>query len=356
MRSFLPLALVATTLALLGCESDSGFAAVPDRYGHGDGAITGRVCDPTRYVWLEGASVYTHIIDEEGKLRDTRKTTSDADGYWMLEDLDDGVYEVYIQYGSTTIDVFTATVADGRETDVPLAACTGSADVEVAVITGDFDEMDKVLESVGVGSYRVVNGQTGDELLQFLQSPVEMGIYDAIFFAGGHLEDGIVYSSDGSAQATVDAVHEALKTYVKEGGVVFASDWSYDVIEQTWPDKIDFLGGSEPDAAQIGEIGELTCEVSSDNLAETLGQDNVKMNLDLDAWPVVDAAGDDTKVFLRTDAPWRKGMETGEEKDSPMLLEFESGEGKVVYTPWRMSANLDGKSDKVTRWIIDREL
>ncbi|MBM4391397.1 MAG: carboxypeptidase regulatory-like domain-containing protein [Deltaproteobacteria bacterium] len=351
MRSFLIL-----SLALAACDSDSGLQHVSDRYGHGDGSLVGRVCDPTRYVWLEGASVYTHIIDEQGKLRDTRKTTSDVEGYWVLDDLDDGTYEVYIQYGSTTIDVFIATISDGRETEVPLEACTGSADVEVAVVTGDFDEFDEVLEAVGVGGYHLVNGQTGEELIQFLQNPVEMGLYDAIFFAGGHLEDGIFYSSDGSAQADVDAVQAALKDYVKAGGVVFASDWSYDVIEQTWPDSIDFLGGSAPDAAQIGEIGEIKCEVSSDNLEDELGKDTVEMNLDLDAWPVVDAAGDDTKVFLRADAPWRKGMETGEEKDSPMLLEFESGQGKVVYTPWRMSANLDGKAGKVVSWIIDREL
>jgi hypothetical protein len=202
-----------------------------------------------------------------------------------------------------------------------------------------------------------VNGQTGEEMVQFLSNPVEMGMYDAIFFAGGHLEDGIFYSLDGSAADTVDTVNGNIKDYVKAGGVVFASDWSYDVIEQIWPDNIDFIGDDkEPDAAQIGEIGNLQADVLNDGLRDEVGADTVKLNLDLDAWPVVDSVADDVKVFAKADAPWRIGTETGEKSRSPMIVEFEVGDGKVVYTPWRMSANIEGKPLKVVRWLMDREL
>lgn len=347
------------TLSLLGvaCESDSSLQRVPDQYGTGEGQLSGRVCDPERFVWLEGASVYLHIIDESGTLKDTRTTLSDADGNWTLDNLADGTYEVYVQYGSTTLDIFVATVNNGQETVVPQTDCSGSADVNVAVVTGDFDEFDTVLNSVGIGGAHLVNGQTGDELIQFLGNADEMATYDAIFFAGGHLEDGIFYSSDGSDAATVGAIRDRLQTYVKKGGIVFASDWSYDVIEQTWPEAIEFYGDdSVPDVAQIGEIGELSAEISNDSLKEEIGDDSVKMNLDLDAWPIVTGAGDDSKVFLHADAPWRIGMETGEEGSSPLAIEFESGDGMVVFTPWRMAANLEGKQLKVVRWLIEREL
>lgn len=348
--------LLLPLLAAVACDTDNTLSRVPDIYGHGDGSIAGKVCNPETYQWLEGATVYTHIIDDSGELRDTRQATSDADGNWVLEDLANGTYTVYVQYGSTTLDMFDAVVKNGTETDVPNAECSASADVEVAVVSGDFDDFDSVLEKVGIGGAHDVDGQTGDEMLQFLENPDEMAKYDAIFFAGGHLEEGIFYSTDGSDQATVDVVQQNLKDYVTDGGLLFASDWSYDVIEQTWPNAIDFLGGKDPDSAQIGEPGLLACSVSSDSLSKALGQDTIKMNLDLDAWPVVDSVGDDAKVFLRTDATWRKGLETGTEKDSPMLVEFPFGDGKVIFTPWRMSANIEDNRLKVVRWLMDREL
>ncbi len=343
-------------LALFACETESNLARVPDIYGHGDGSIVGRVCDPERFVWLEGATVYTHVIDSTGELRDTRTTESDEDGSWALDDLADGTYTVYVQYGSTTVDMFDAKVFNGRETEVPQGSCSGSADVEVAVITGDFDDFDTVLKAAGVGGAHEVNGQVGAELLQFLENPDEMEAYDAIFFAGGHLEEGIFYSNDGSAAETVQLVLDNLKAYVDDGGIVFASDWSYDVIEETWPQQITFLGSGAPETAQIGEPELLKCDVNNGDLEDELGKATVNVDLDLDAWPVVDSVGDEAKVFLSGDATWRKGMETGKEENSPMLIEFEMGKGAVVFTPWRMSANIDDARLKVVRWIIGREL
>lgn len=352
MRTLLPVLL----LAAVACESDNGLQKVTDRYGQGEGSITGRVCDEERAVWLEGASVYTHIIDSSGELRDTRTTLSDADGYYTLDNLDNDTYRVYIQYGSTTIDMFDVDVLNARETEVPSTTCAGSAGLDVAVVTGDFDDMDTVLEAAGIGGYNLVNGQTGDELLQFLQNPAELATYDAIFFSGGHLEEGVFYSTDGSATATAEAVQEGLRSYVKGGGVVIASDWSYDVIEQTWPSKMTFIDESRPDASQVGEPVNLSVTVSGSDLKDELGQDTLKVNFDLDAWPVVDSVEDEVKVFLRGDAPWRIGMDTGTESNSPMMVEFTEGKGTVVYVPFRMSANLEGKPGKAVKWLLEREL
>ncbi len=346
--------ILTLVLALTGCDNDNNLSYVPNLYGHGDGSITGRVCDPESYLWLEGASVYTHIIDTSGELRDTRKTLTDENGEWKLEDLADGTYTVYVQYGSTTVDMFDAVVSNGTEVEVPNATCTGSAGTDVAVVSGDFDDFDAVLQKVGIGGAKAVDGQRGDELLQFLGNIEEMKSYDAIFFAGGHLESGIFYGDAGDE--TVKAVKANLKDYVESGGVVYASDWSYDVIAETWPTQIGFVGDGAPDEAQIGEPKLLKCEVTISGLENAVGGDTVKMNLDLDAWPVADTVGDDAKVFLRADAPWRQGMETGTEENSPMLVEFESGKGSVVFTPWRMSANLDDPGIDVVRWILDRHL
>ena len=346
--------LFLLVLGLTDCDNDNALSYVPNLFGHGDGAISGQVCDPESYLWLEGATVYTHIIDTSGELRDTRKTLTNENGEWTLDDLADGTYTVYVQYGSTTVDMFDAIVTNGTEVEVPNATCSGAAGTDVAVISGVFDDFDAVLKKAGIGGARDVDGQRGDELLQFLGNLEEMKSYDAIFFAGGHLEAGIFYGDAGDE--TVATVKSNLKEYVEKGGVVYASDWSYDVVSETWPSQIDFVGNGQPDDAQIGEPALLKCEITTSSLEKAVGKDTVKINLDLDAWPVIDSIGDDAKVFLRADAPWRQGMETGTEENSPMLVEFESGKGAVVFSSWRMSANLDDPGVDVVRWVLDRHL
>jgi len=70
----------------------------------------------------------------------------------------------------------------------------------------------------------IVNGQYGDELLQFLTSPT-LSAFDVIFFAGGHLEEDLFYDTDGSdVDGNVDTVKDNLKAYVKAGGIIYASD------------------------------------------------------------------------------------------------------------------------------------
>jgi hypothetical protein len=347
-------ATILLVLGLLGCENDNSLSYVPNNYGHGEGSISGRVCDPESYLWLADATVYTHIIDTSGELRDTRKTLTDENGEWLLEDLADGTYTVYVQYGSTTVDMFDAVVSSGRETAVPNATCTGSAGTDVAVVSGDFDDFDSVLQKVGIGGAKAVDGQRGDQLLQFLTNVDEMKSYDAIFFAGGHLESGIFYGDAGDE--TVKTVKANLKDYVESGGVVYASDWSYDVIAETWPSAMEFAGNGDPDSAQIGEPELLKCEVTISGLKDAVGKDTVKMDHDLDAWPIATSVGDETKVFLRADAPWRKGMETGSETNAPILAEFESGKGAVVFSSWRFSANLEDPGLDVVKWVLDRHL
>ena len=49
---------LAIAAGAFGC-SDTGFQKVTDYGGQYDASITGRVCDPDRNQWMEGATVYT---------------------------------------------------------------------------------------------------------------------------------------------------------------------------------------------------------------------------------------------------------------------------------------------------------
>lgn len=347
--------LLAGLAALAGC-SNYNFSEVKDYGGVYESSIAGRVCDPDRNVWLSDAIVYTHIITPEGDLVGTVETVTDAEGRYLLAELrNDTTYTVYVQFGSAVIDMFDVTVEGSEEVVLADPPCQNDAVSSVAVVTGDFDAFGEVLNAMGFGGYDEINGQTGAELAQFLSNPGNLAAYDAIFFAGGHLEEDVFYDLDGDdVDGQVAGVLQALRDYVGAGGVIVASDWSYDVVEQAWPDKLDFVGeDTEPDAAQLGEPGSVDASVTNAGLESALGETTVRMSYDLDAWPVIEGAASDVNVYQLGDVPYRFGMDAFTTRNSPLYVSFEEGDGQVVYTSWRMSANMDGRPREVIRFLLD---
>lgn len=348
------LLFLAPVLVMSAC-SEQNFSKHTVYGATGDGLIKGRLCDPASQTWVKDAIVYTNVIDETDTLIDTRQDYTDEDGRWELEELPEGEYTIYIQKGPEMLDMFDVELDEAEELDLDEGKCTGSAATEVAVITGDYDDMDEVLLSLGYDNSRLINGQFGDELLQFLESDT-LGAYDAIFFAGGHIEEDLFYDTDGSdVDGNTSFIKDNLKAYVEAGGVVYASDWSYDVIERVWPNKIEFYGDDNtPDDAQVGEPVTVDAEITANTLEDAVGEDTVRVKFDLDAWPIVTGKDESVKVYQKATVPWRVGEDTGTEDGAPLLLDFEVGDGRVVFSSWRLASNAEGKGKKVIQYMIER--
>lgn len=326
-----PLLLV---LAAAGCtEQEFNVQNIPPPAG--DLTLSGRVCHPITQTWLPDALVYTNLYDANDIVYDSRSDYTDEDGYFLLEGLvADKDYEIYTQLGQDIIDKYIVSL--GRENaTVPAPACAAPVELNVAVITGAYDDLEPILSAIGVTGTRVIDGQSGSEITDFLTDPVAMAEYDLLFFDGGHREDGVVYGS-----GPVSSILGNLQTYVANGGVVFASDWAYDVVEQTWPAEIDFYGDDTvPDAAQVGEAGVVSADIVDAELASAIQLDKVDITYDLPVWPLVDSVAGDVDVYLRGTAPWRHGLDVGEVTDSPLLVGFDAGAGRVLFTTYRNSVN-----------------
>lgn len=345
---------VLALLCLSGC-SENGLSIVKDYGGIYESTLSGRVCDVDSGRWLEGAVVYTHILNDAGALIDTRETLTDADGGWTLEELrGDQSYTVYVQYGNEIVDMFDVELADNDSLEVPTPACDAELG-RVAVITGDYDDWATTLTEVGISNYDLINGLSGEDLGQFLSDGDNLAEFGAIFFAGGHVEEDVIYDTDGSDTAgVVPAVQAAIQAFVEAGGVAYVSDWSYDVLELCWPDKVNFLGeDASPDAAQLGEPDEIRAAIVHAPLADAIGHENANVVFDLDTWPVVTAVAEGVRVYEQANqVPYREGVEQATQADSPLLLSFEPGEGRVVFSSWRMAANLDGSGPGVLRFVL----
>lgn len=342
-------------LALVACKNDSGFTALPPDNGGDLVLVEGRVCDPDRGTWLEGATVYMHLFDDQGAHYNTIQDESDADGNYQLVDVPiERLGPVYVQYGSQVIDQFQIEAPVGASIiQVPEPDC-GGGDAAMAVVTGDYDEFDILLQDMGFGSFDLINGQTGEELVQFLTSEAAITSYDVIFFGGGHLEEDVFYDVDGSdVDGDVVAVNESLKAYVEAGGTIVATDWSYDVIESIWPEKVEFLGDDlVPDAAQSGETGMVEATVSNPDMAADAG-DSVNVLFDLIEWPVIEGVGDGVRVYVRGDVTYREGQDTLSLSDKPILVGFDAGAGTVWLSTFRFQANTDTSSKTVVRSVLN---
>jgi hypothetical protein len=351
MRILLPLAF----LLLAACENDSGLRYVKDYGGVYESTLSGRACDADSGRWLEGAVVYTHIVNDASELIDTRETYTAADGTWTLEELRGGqTYTVYVQYGNDIVDMFDVEVPENAEIEAPTPAC-GAELGRVAVITGNYDDWEEVLPEIGVTNYELVNGLTGDELGQFLSDPANLAEFGALFFAGGHIEEDVLVDVDGDNPGRVEAVTTAVRDYVAAGGFVYASDWSYDVVELCWPDQVDFLGDdTDRDAAQLGTPDTIRATIAVDAMAEAVGGETMDVSFDLDTWPIVERVGEDVTVYQRaSEVTYRDGTEEYTSEDAPLLVGFAAGDGRVVFSSWRAAANLDGRGPGVMRFVFE---
>lgn len=346
----------AALAAAFGCASEQ---ELHDGTGYALGnetTLSGRVCDPARNTWLAGATVYTNVIDDNGKLVDTRQSVTDEAGRWTIDGLYAGlVYTVYVQYGNTTLDMFDVTLTPDMRLDDP--PCGGGGGGKIAVVTGEYDDLADVLENLGYGDIDVVNGITGEEIVQFFSEKEHLDTYDVVLIDGGSIEEDVFYDTDGSDEAThrVWDVRDAIRGYVGNGGKLICTDWAYDVVEQTWPNKIDFFGDDDiPEVAQQGKDGKVDADVVDDKMAENIGTDEVRVKFGIDVWPIMESADESVDVYLSGTAPYINGMTSGEVDDAPLLVGFHQGDGQVYYSSFIFADNQDGEMAEIVKNIIDR--
>ncbi len=332
---------LALSLALVACsETGINYERKPV-VDIKDGAIRGRVCDPSGATWLPDAQAYLNVIDAEGVIVDTRIAYSDLDGYWEISDLPgDRYYTYYVQYGPEVLETQEVWVGNGDLIDLPEPDCFDPLTLDVAVITGDFDDFNLVLNQMGFANYVLIDGLDASELSDFLDDPGELIKYDIIFFNGGFIEEGIIYDLEDDSNTAPAQRIANIVNYVDGGGSIYASDWAYDVVEIGWPEKADFVGADEiPDDAQKGDYENVTAAISDTSLAEYLGTSYLEVTYDLPVWPPVVDVADSVSVHVSGTVPYSEGLADYQLTAAPLLYSFNSGDGKVVFSTFRVARN-----------------
>jgi hypothetical protein len=138
-----------------------------------------------------------------------------------------------------------------------------------------------------------------------------------------------------------------LRSWVEGGGRLYATDLSYDFIEQLFPEYIDFYGddeadglGTTPEEQGAAEWGDHTEEVSCTILDADLlawlqglgllsGTDQAVIHGWLSAWAGVDAVANGVKVWVEGPAPI-----DGSTDVRPVTMTFSVGDGTVFFSSY----------------------
>jgi len=348
----LPLALLAA-----GCTPDQGLTYKKEEPVVIEaGAIKGRVCDPSGRTWLADAQAYLNIVNSDGVIIDTKTAFTDVDGYWEIDELPgEREYTYYVQYGPDQLESDTVWVGSGETIEIEEPDCFDPLAIDVAIVTGDYDDFNLVLNEMGFANYVLIDGLDEAALKGFLDDPAELEKYDIVFFNGGFTEEGVIYDSADPTDTDVDTRVQNIVDYVNTGGSIYASDWAYDVAEIGWPDRADFVGADEVRGdAQMGDYDNVTAAISDTSLAEFLGTSYLEVTYDLPVWPPVESVSSSVSVHLTGTVPYSDGLSDYTLTSVPLLYSFNSGDGKVVYSTFRVARNSSDEMVDLLQYMMYR--
>jgi hypothetical protein len=146
----------------------------------------------------------------------------------------------------------------------------------------------RVLEDAG-------NALQAPPFLGLLQDREALGAYDFLF---GPCAD----TDDYAAALTSPRIRENLTTYVNSGGKLYATDYSYLLVEQPFPAYVDFAAPDGADGNADGHVGELEhMQLASDGTLRYSSQNRAAPE-PLRAW--LDALGITAQGIVDTEGNW----------------------------------------------------
>lgn len=317
----------------------------PPEPPEGAGSVEGRVCAPDGTTWLSDATVY---VEDEAGTRIAQDTT-DTDGAYTLTGVPAGAQVVHIEKGSfsSTVDVV---VPEGGVYTVPEAECSLEApDVEVAVVTGDWDRVQDVLANIGVDAANItIYEGAGDWAGELLGNFELLSTYDIVFLNCGLSDSGFRVSNEAFVNV---AARDNLRQFVQNGGSVYASDWAYAVVERAWSDSVDFvgddngLGASKQGATSTAIPGTIV----DAQLAAAMGDADIELHYPLPSWVPMEAVAQGVTVYISGAAPLNDGTTR---PDVPHTVGFNVGAGRVIYTSFHQEPGISLEQERVLELLM----
>jgi len=301
---------------------------------------------------------------------------SAADGTFQVDNVPEGSWILVVQKGEfrrvSYVDVLGETTVNlsREQTTFPsLHAPPNDFTPHMAVALGSYDIMEDIVAKMGLcpldGEFHWTRtacdhieffdngganwGESFPDFQTLLMDYNKMKSFHVIF---------VPCSSSATDAALRNAtVKENIRNYVKEGGKWYVADWSYDFVEQVFPEFLDFEG----DDFSIGAADEASGEFDSTgravdpdlrNWLAAIGEPADGINFQ-ENWDCLQALGnvagfDDTGAPITiTPYTWAEGPVTRSNDcfsgNAPLTLTFPYGCGKVLFTTYHTVGAMGGE-------------
>jgi hypothetical protein len=206
---------------------------------------------------------------------------------------------------SATVNV---TVTEGQTTNAPVVTLQPLG--KLGFVYGIFDEIQSIIRELGY----LPDSLTTDDLKN--PSKVNFTNYSGIFLNCGmdQLDDPVLINN--------------LLTFVRAGGLIYASDWASFYVEKMFPGKISFL--------LEGDSQEITATIVDEMTINNIGKTNILINYDLGVWAEIMTVNNEFVVLIRGDYFSSGILKT----NMPLAVYKTEGQGLVVYTTFHNEVNV----------------
>ena len=211
---------------------------------------------------------------------------------------------------------------------------------KMAVTPVGYDDIGDILKQLNISADTIEESD--------LKDLAKLKQYEVVYI---NCSSGVDYISAEAAPV--------VSQYVKEGGIVYASDYTNSLIQDAFPGKINFYGQSGSSSSysspRVGSSGSVTAKVVDSGLASVLGKNKVNINFDLGSWVVIDSAGSGTKVHVTGPASvFASDDSQAANKEVPYVVSFSEGSGEVLYTSFHNEAQKTGDMENLVNWFAIR--
>ena len=349
------------------------------------GTITGRVTAPNQADPVPGAAVYIpsnmpelfpaevkcEVCANPGSNGNRMYTTvTSYDGRFTLSGVCPGKYWFVMQNGRFRRAIQIQVPNKGKvqigagQSRLPRKDREFSihdAVPKIAVATGDYDKMECVLRKMGLddtayhlyeGAKLLKNKALSKTLADLVKNYNLLKTYNIVF----------INCSDNTFETQLknSVVQQNLQNYVKSGGRLYVTDWSYDWIEQL-PDLAPFIdfepgvSGNSPEtqnAAALGKDGlKIYADIKDPKLVQWLGQfsgaiSNGKSLIShfLTGWVIMNKVSKDVKTWVTGVIRSTSGAING---SRPLTVTFNYQNcGKALFS----SYHTEGRDDELKGW------
>jgi hypothetical protein len=218
--------------------------------------------------------------------------------------------------------------------------------LKLGVIAGKFDDIGKLLDTLG-------KGYSFDKMdLRDLESAEKLTKYDVIFIACGYPSSAWLGRSSGVAgqrnateyawnETYRDKISDAILQYTAAGGIIYASDWQRSLINIAFPEMLIQTH------LEAGKSQHATANVIDKGLAADIGN-TIDLNFDLPGWLPAAFEGKNVKEYLRGDVE----LMTGKIVSLPLLVEITNGKGSVLFTSFHNETQNSEKELLLLKYLV----